>query len=76
MNRYDRGFSMFVWFIIVIGIILTFTQIAASTTNGNSVSIGINGVTEMRCVRGYLFTIDSAGTMRQVLDEFGKGAKC
>lgn len=45
--------------------------------SGNSnISIGINGMMETRCVEGYKFIVDQNGNTRQILDEFGKGARC
>lgn len=46
------------------------------TTPGNSFSIGVNGLTEMRCIEGYKFVVGDRGQARQVMDEFGKGVKC
>jgi hypothetical protein len=40
------------------------------------VSFGINGITEVRCIEGYKFVISQDGVTKQILDEFGKGAKC
>lgn len=41
-----------------------------------TVTYGINGIVEVRCINGYLFTIGQGSEARQVLDEFGKGARC
>lgn len=50
---------------------------SVSALNGNSnVSIGINGVTEARCIEGYKFIINQDGHTRQILDELGKGVRC
>lgn len=60
-----------------VGIVLTvILNGAAALTNGSSLSFGANGITEVRCVDGYRFVIGAGGQARQVLDEFGKGAKC
>lgn len=48
----------------------------AALSNGSTVSFGANGMTEVRCINGYQFVIGSGGHARQVLDEFGKGARC
>lgn len=73
MNRvrinFFSPFVLIIFLIIVIGI--TFSVI-----KGKDVSCGINGMTEMRCIKGYQFVIGQDGSTRQVLDEFGKGAKC
>ena len=47
-----------------------------TSTMNNTISYGINGMTEMRCIDGYKFIVGQNGQARQVLDEFGKGAKC
>jgi hypothetical protein len=44
--------------------------------SNNTVSFGVNGLTEMRCIDGYKFIIGAQGQTRQVMDEFGKGVKC
>lgn len=75
----QRGYTLieilvgvvFVMVILQIG----FTFLAASSGNSN-ISIGINGMTEMRCIDGYRFIIGQDGHIKQVLDEFGKGATC
>lgn len=61
-------------FIMVIG---TIAMGIVGSANGNgNISIGVNGVTESRCIDGYKFIVDQNGSARQILDEFGKGAKC
>lgn len=72
MNARINFFSPFVliiFFIIIIGV-------SFSIVKGKDVSCGINGMTEMRCIRGFQFVVDQNGNTRQVLDEFGKGARC
>jgi prepilin-type N-terminal cleavage/methylation domain-containing protein len=49
---------------------------AGALSGGSSISFGLNGLTEMRCINGYLFSVGEGGQARQVLDEFGKGARC
>lgn len=44
-------------------------------SNG-SISIGVNGLTESRCIEGYRFIVSQDGNARQILDEFGKGVRC
>jgi len=56
-------------FLLIIALVL------ASSLNPG-VSFGINGISETRCLNGYLFIVSEGGQARQVLDEFGKGAKC
>lgn len=77
MNQ--RGFTL-VEVIIVIAIIMiagTAAMGIISSANGNSsISFGINGMTESRCIEGYKFIIGEQGQPRQILDEFGKGVRC
>jgi len=63
------------WFIcFVIGI--TSIVIYAPEQN-SSISWGINGVTESRCIDGYKFIIGQGGQqVRQVIDENGKAIRC
>lgn len=63
--------------IAIMGIALAIVASGASSMNGSgSVSFGINGITEMRCINGFQFVIGEGGQARQVLDEFGKGVRC
>lgn len=75
----QRGFTLVEFLFVVVGVMLFVTMVAnvAGFMSGKStVSFGINGMTEMRCIDGYRFVIGEHGQARQVLDEFGKGAKC
>lgn len=58
-----------------IGVIAIITALVMLNNHG-SITIGINGITETRCINGYQFVIGEGGQARQVLDEFGKGARC
>lgn len=75
----QKGFTL-IELMIVICIVMIFSSIimgAVSSMNGNStVSYGVNGMTEMRCIDGFKFTIGRHGDSRQVMDEFGKGVRC
>lgn len=74
-----RGFTLieFMIAIVMIGILgITIVNITMGVAVGSSVSWGINGVTEMRCIEGYKFIVGQEGQARQVMDEFGKGVKC
>jgi prepilin-type N-terminal cleavage/methylation domain-containing protein len=63
--------------IVIVGILITVALNAAGFASGNSsVSWGINGATESRCIDGYRFIIGQDGNVRQVLSEFGKGVPC
>ena len=75
----QKGFTL-IEVMIVIVFLLSVGMIVVGavngTTAGNTVSWGINGMTEMRCIDGYKFVIGQHGQTRQVMDEFGKGLKC
>ncbi len=75
----QRGFTLIeMMVVVVIGlVVLTMIANAVGFANGNStVSWGINGMTESRCIEGYKFVIGEHGQPRQILDEFGKGVRC
>jgi hypothetical protein len=64
-------------YIAIAGVfIMMVLRVGAALTSGSGVSIGINGLTEVRCIEGYRFVISGEGQARQILDEFGKGARC
>jgi prepilin-type N-terminal cleavage/methylation domain-containing protein len=75
----QRGFTLIEVMIGIVGVMILLSFVAgfAGFANGNStVSYGINGMTEIRCIDGYKFVISQNGGTRQVLDEFGKGSRC
>ena len=75
----QRGFTLIelMVVIVIIGIVgLTVMNIVMGVAVGSSVSWGINGVTESRCIEGYKFVVGEQGQARQILDEFGKGVRC
>jgi prepilin-type N-terminal cleavage/methylation domain-containing protein len=75
----QRGFTLIEMMIaFVIGlIVLSVIANAVGFSSGNSnVSWGLNGMTESRCIEGYKFIVSQDGSARQILDEFGKGARC
>jgi prepilin-type N-terminal cleavage/methylation domain-containing protein len=75
----QRGFTLIELMIcIVIGLtVLMMIVGAVGSTQGNStISYGINGMTESRCIEGYKFILGTEGNPRQILDEFGKGVRC
>jgi competence protein ComGC len=43
---------------------------------GASLTFGVNGLVEERCVSGYKFVIGGKGYAQQVLDKDGKGIPC
>jgi prepilin-type N-terminal cleavage/methylation domain-containing protein len=75
----QKGFTLIeLMVVIVIGLIgLTMIANAVGFASGNSsISFGVNGMTESRCIDGYKFIVSQDGNARQILDEFGKGARC
>ena len=75
----QRGFTLIevMVVIVMVGIVcITAANIVMGTAVGSSVSWGVNGMTESRCIEGYKFVIGENGTPRQILDELGKGVRC
>lgn len=77
--KHQNGFTLIEAMIalVIIGILFTVVLNAVGFASGNgSVSYGVNGMTESRCIENYKFIIDQKGNSRQILDEFGKGVRC
>lgn len=75
----QRGFTLIELMVVLvmIGIVgITVVNIVMGAAVGSSISWGINGMTESRCIEGYKFVISENGQPRQILDELGKGVKC
>ena len=75
----QRGFTLFELLVVmVIGVIAltAIVNIVGFASGNNSISFGVNGMTESRCIEGYKFIIGEHGKPRQILDEFGKGVRC
>ena len=62
-------------FLVISAIVTLLIAGGVGAVNGN-VSVGINGITESRCIEGYKFVVGDGGQARQILDEFGKGVRC
>jgi prepilin-type N-terminal cleavage/methylation domain-containing protein len=76
----QRGFTlieMMIAFVIGLTVLMIIAgAVGGIAVNGNTISWGVNGMTEMRCIDGYKFVVGDRGQARQVMDEFGKGVKC
>ena len=75
----QRGFTLIELMVAVVFVLILITwvvNIAGMADGKSSLSFGINGMTEVRCIDGYKFVIGDKGQARQIIDEFGKGAKC
>ena len=75
----QRGFTLIeMMVVVVIGLtaLMMIVNAVGFASGNSSVSFGINGATESRCIDGYKFIISQDGNARQVLSEFGKGVPC
>jgi len=68
--------ELLVVIIIAMAVLMIMAQGFAGLSGNSNISIGINGMTESRCIEGYKFVVDQNGHSRQILDEFGKGVRC
>lgn len=74
----QQGITM-VEVMIVIFFLMIFASLASrgfGALDDGNVTFSVNGMVETKCIEGYKFIIDQQGTARQILDEFGKGARC
>jgi prepilin-type N-terminal cleavage/methylation domain-containing protein len=64
--------------LVLVALILVVAMVAVNFISGknNDLSIGINGISETRCIGGYKFIIGEGGQARQVLNEQGGGIRC
>jgi hypothetical protein len=65
-------FSIFVIVFVSIGV----NFYGASKNGFENISMGVNGMTESRCIDGYKFIIGQNGFARQIMDELGHGVRC
>ena len=76
----NRGFTV-IELMMVIAIVFVFATMvfgffAVSQNGSSNVSMGINGMTESRCIDGYKFIIGQRGFPQQVIGANGGGVKC
>jgi prepilin-type N-terminal cleavage/methylation domain-containing protein len=76
----NRGFTLIELMICVVIVMIISTvgfNFYIGSQNGfSNISVGVNGMTESRCIDGFKFTIDQRGFTRQIMDELGHGVKC
>jgi type II secretory pathway pseudopilin PulG len=76
----NHGFTLIeLMIVIAIGFIIViavFGFFAVSQNGSSNVSMGINGLTESRCIDGYKFIIGQRGFPQQVIGDNGGGVKC
>ncbi len=62
--------------IVLIGIKIVVFAVNGTDNGYSNFSMGVNGLTESRCIDGYKFIVSHDGNARQIMDELGKGIKC
>ena len=75
----QRGFTLIEMMIVIVMAMIVLSIVAGAVgglSNNSTISYGINGMTESRCIEGYKFIMGTEGSPRQILDEFGKGVRC
>jgi len=76
----NRGFTLIeLLTVIVIVMILSavgFNYYIGSQNGFSNISVGVNGMTESRCIDGYKFIIGQDGQTRQIMDSVGHGVQC
>ena len=77
--KFKKGFT-FIEVLIVISIVGIIAAIAVPVIMGaepdSTMSVGYNGVTEVRCISGYKFVVADRGHTTQILDSQGHGVSC
>ena len=75
----QRGLTLIELMIVIVIFVIVMLISAGfifGTEANNNITVGINGITESRCIEGYKFVVGQDGNARQILDEFGKGVRC
>lgn len=77
MMRVLKKFTMIELMIVAMICFIVISVISGAINSKNSsFSYGINGVSETRCINGYMFVVGSSGSTQQMLNENGGGIKC
>ena len=77
----QSGFSLVelaiaITFIAIAGIMIFNIGSSFFGNNKSNISIGINGLSEVRCIDGFKFVVGSHGQSRQMVNENGGGIRC
>jgi len=73
----DTFFKIWFGFIALLAIsIIAVNAYKISKADPDSLSVGINGLTESRCIDGYKFIVGQDGQPRQIMDSVGHGVQC
>lgn len=68
IHKFVAGTIILVFVAIIINLFVGITS--------NNVTFGVNGITDSRCVHGFVVMQNQNGSTTQLLDEFGKGVPC
>ncbi|UTS52068.1 hypothetical protein [Synechococcus phage BUCT-ZZ01] len=76
--RKEKGFTLIEAMIVFTTVAIVFVSVIGifAAWKNDGVTVGINGVTDSRCVHGYVVMQNQNGSTTQLLDEFGKGVPC
>jgi hypothetical protein len=73
----DTFFKIWFGFIALLIIsIIALNVYKVSQADPGSLSVGLNGMTESRCIDGYKFIVGQDGQARQIMDSVGHGVQC
>jgi prepilin-type N-terminal cleavage/methylation domain-containing protein len=76
----QRGFTLIELFITIVIVMIVgtigFNFYIGSQRGFSNISVGVNGMTESRCIDGYKFIIGGDGQARQIMDSVGHGVQC
>jgi prepilin-type N-terminal cleavage/methylation domain-containing protein len=86
MAKVNKGYTMVEVMIAIammaILAVVIYSIIKVSSTNINMqswespIQFGVSGISETRCIKGYLFIVNGNGGVTQVLDDQGHGQRC